>query len=758
MGERHADGVARGRVPAGLDHLSEAADPAVSGGAAHQQLAAPDRAVVAETEAVEREPEHLAAPARARPSSRRRARGDAARRRSAAPSEAANRVVMKSGCRSCATISGSIRKTIAEPVERLAVGAHRLLGVEVADVLGEERLAAVRETEGAVEERAGPERRRRRRSRGRSDWERERPCAPQDARRHVTRPHPHDAVVVARHDLPVVDEHRVGDRGETLGGVLVRDADRLVAGVPAGHHERTIAPRAAADGGAAWRAASRPCRTNPGATDGARGRAAVISTIGACQDESTSSSAGVGSNHRRAAATSGTITANGLSGRRFRFAEARDGALVGRVAREVEPPEALHGDDRAGADQRGDDLERVVRRPAAASTRDARAARRARHGLGVEPPVSRVLVLPTAFRAHRERAHRRPLAVVRQCLDDREPRPAVRAVDERVTEPPVAGIEQLGETGGARRGVGRDEPIPCAVDRGVDVEPAQSFARRQASTRRPRRARASAPRRRARPRTPRAPRERLPRGSRRRRSRSARGRRRRGVRRAATRTGGTRRPGPRPGPRSAGPRGPAAPRARHSSYGGLRERGDFVDERVDERRERGGDRGREAVPRGEVVGLHAEEDHARQRAQGGGEPHGLGDAPGRATRARRGARPAARRGPPPHARSRPVPCRPTAPARRRRSRRRPRLRADRAPSARVPPRRPRPPSGRRRRASPTASSPTASSPASGFPQPITRTRAVTATHLTRARRRAGGSASRTRCTGRSSARPSRRRA
>ena len=238
MGERHADGVARGRVPAGLDHRSEAADPAVSGGATHQELAAPDGAVVAQTEAVEREPEHLAA----QPVLGHR-RGDV-------------RVVMLHGDgrhaeRGREPRRHEVRVPVVrhdlgldpedqpESVERLAVGAHRLLGVEVPDVLGEERLATVRETEGAVEEGAGSERRR--------GVDREvdrtgsrRPCAPQDARRHVTRPHPHDAVVVPRHDLPVVDEHRVGDRGETLGGVLVRDADRLIAGVPAGHHERTI--------------------------------------------------------------------------------------------------------------------------------------------------------------------------------------------------------------------------------------------------------------------------------------------------------------------------------------------------------------------------------------------------------------------------------------------------------------------------------------------------------------------------------------
>ena len=420
------------------------------------------------------------------------------------------------------------------------------------------------------------------------------------------------------------------------------------------------------------------------------------------------------------------MTANGLSGRRFRFR--RRATAPSSVASHARwnPPRPFTATIAPATDQRGDDLERVVRLRCR-QQRDARATHRARHGLGVEPAVSRVFVLPTAFRAHRERAHRRPLAVVRQCLDDREPRPAVRAVDERVTEPPVAGVEQLGETGGARRGVGRDEPIPCAVDRGVDGEPAQSFH----GGRRPRDGLDARERRRLAGERGRERLERfgssLPRGSRRRRSRSARGRRRRGVRRAATRTGGSRRPGPRPGPRSAGPRGPAAPRARHSSYGGLRERGDFLDERVDERRERGGHGGREAVPRGE-----------RPRPPRRGRPRAATvpsrrrappprRCPGRATRARRGARPAARRG---SATARTIA--PGSPAARRRPhgvdehdgidtfeqiehlQRESRL-DDLDLRGEAAAREPRPRAARR-----------ASSPASGFPQPITRTLVVTA--------------------------------
>ena len=59
-----------------------------------------------------------------------------------------------------------------------------------------------------------------------------------------------------------------------------------------------------------------------------------------------------------------------------------------------------------------------------------RAALEARVGLRVEATVERVAVLAGAALAHREVLHGGALAVVGQLLDDGEPRPAVRAVDE----------------------------------------------------------------------------------------------------------------------------------------------------------------------------------------------------------------------------------------------------------------------------------------------------------------------------------------
>ncbi len=112
-----------------------------------------------------------------------------------------------------------------------------------------------------------------------------------------------------------------------------------------------------------------------------------------------------------------TITANGLSGRRFRSRSSRTTARIGRVARQVEPAEPLDRHDRPAAEHRADgvhDDRQSTRPPVAVAELERRTAGRTRHGLGVEAPVAGILVLLPAGLAHREDAHRRALAVVRQ--------------------------------------------------------------------------------------------------------------------------------------------------------------------------------------------------------------------------------------------------------------------------------------------------------------------------------------------------------
>ena len=95
--------------------------------------------------------------------------------------------------------------------------------------------------------------------------------------------------------------------------------------------------------------------------------------------------------------------------------------------------------------------------PAASWSARPRAARRAGVRLGVEAAVGGILVFVSTGLAHREAAHRGRGAVVRDVEDDRVPRAAVRAVDERIPEPPVGGVQELAEAVGADGHVGRDQ-------------------------------------------------------------------------------------------------------------------------------------------------------------------------------------------------------------------------------------------------------------------------------------------------------------
>ena len=77
----------------------------------------------------------------------------------------------------------------------------------------------------------------------------------------------------------------------------------------------------------------------------------------------------------------------------------------------------------------------------------------------MEAAVGRVLVLAAAGGTHREGRHRRARAVVGTAADDREPGPALRAVEERVAIPAVGRVEQLPQAVVAGGDVGRDQAV-----------------------------------------------------------------------------------------------------------------------------------------------------------------------------------------------------------------------------------------------------------------------------------------------------------
>ena len=159
----------------------------------------------------------------------------------------------------------------------------------------------------------------------------------------------------------------------------------------------------------------------------------------------------------RAVARSGTITANGLSPRRFRRRSSATASSLRGVAGEVVAADALDGEDAAVAQQPPGASQRRLRprsEPVAVAVAQGRAAVRAAHRLGVEPAVGRVGVFARAVRAHREAGHRGRGAVVGQRGDDREARAAVGAVDERVPVAAVGRVALLGRAVGAHGDIG----------------------------------------------------------------------------------------------------------------------------------------------------------------------------------------------------------------------------------------------------------------------------------------------------------------
>ena len=186
------------------------------------------------------------------------------------------------------------------------------------------------------------------------------------------------------------------------------------------------------------------------------------------------------------------MTANGFAQRRFRSRRRPTAAAFGRVAREVVAAEALDRDDAPGPQVRGRGRERRLlvrarcRRPGPA-VGEPRPAGRAGHRLRVEAAVRGIGVLGCAGGAQREVAHGGPRAVVRQLVDDRGARPAVRAVGERVPVAAVARVGELGEALVAGGDVRREEAVGGrGVDALVDREDRRKAGRRARIQRRPR--------------------------------------------------------------------------------------------------------------------------------------------------------------------------------------------------------------------------------------------------------------------------------
>jgi hypothetical protein len=96
------------------------------------------------------------------------------------------------------------------------------------------------------------------------------------------------------------------------------------------------------------------------------------------------------------------------------------------------------------------------RRSIRAHQPNPRPALPARIRLRMKSPVPRIVVLRLARRAHLESRHRSLRPVVRNPPRNREPRPAVGAVQKRIAVPPVRRIQQLPQAIRARRRIRRN--------------------------------------------------------------------------------------------------------------------------------------------------------------------------------------------------------------------------------------------------------------------------------------------------------------
>ena len=259
--------------------------------------------------------------------------------------------------------------------------------------------------------------------------------------------------------------------------VLVPVADRLVRDVAAGHHQRCpgiggqqVVQRRVGEHHAQLGGARRD-----GGGDRRRGSRGA-STIGRSGRSSIARSRAPSSTRSAAASAEATISANGLSSRCLR--DRSSATAPGSSARQARwyPPTPLTATIRPASS--ASTAAASGRRPGRSGVavgpqqRQRRPAVGAGVGLGVEPAVGGVVVLRLAAGAHPEPGHGRRRPVIGHPADDREPRAAVGAVDERVAVAAVVRIEQLVQAVAAGRRVRRDRGPGDAARRALDdLEP-----------------------------------------------------------------------------------------------------------------------------------------------------------------------------------------------------------------------------------------------------------------------------------------------
>ena len=127
----------------------------------------------------------------------------------------------------------------------------------------------------------------------------------------------------------------------------------------------------------------------------------------------------------------------------LQFTKSRNRCLIGGITAEMKTTDSLNRRNAA----RGDHFSRIGDRFTAsfvtADQINLRPAVIAAHWLGIESSRLRIVVFLRTLRTHRKFLHAGPFSVIRQRIQDRQPRPAAGTIDKRMQIASVVRIIQL---------------------------------------------------------------------------------------------------------------------------------------------------------------------------------------------------------------------------------------------------------------------------------------------------------------------------
>ncbi len=265
-------------------------------------------------------------------------------------------------------------------------------------------------------------------------------------------------VVIPGDDVAVVEQDEVDETAEAVDCFLVVAADRLVAEVSAGHHQRAayLLEQEVVKRGRRQHDTDlvQPGRNSRRQRGSAEQREEDYRPGGVGQSDA---SLGIDLCNGARRCEIGDHDRQGFGRPPFALVKQGDDRFISGIAGQLKTAETLDGDNCAVAKRSSGHVDRVSPDDGAVRVGQpqTRSALWTCHGLGVEPAIAGVLVLPSTVVAHREAVHRRALTVVREGRDDGETRSTICAVGKGVAVTSVGQVRELGVTSGAHHGVGR---------------------------------------------------------------------------------------------------------------------------------------------------------------------------------------------------------------------------------------------------------------------------------------------------------------